>query len=162
MSDVTEKLREQVKELERSQKVMAKALEAERALRREAEGRSTASPAPMIATQELALPKPGGTPVFPEVFALVQQMLKAREAKGIQLYGQSLLTHDGRPAFTDAMQEKLDDIAYTMKLEMERRVAVVALEDILGLDDVMPPMRGASRDARIREICRRGLGHGGP
>jgi len=48
----------------------------------------------------------------PELLDLMAEEFKQRAAQGLAHYGTPLQTHNGRDAWRDAMDEKLDDLAY--------------------------------------------------
>lgn len=48
------------------------------------------------------------------------QMIRERRQVGVQRYGSPLMTHNGRDALQDALEEAVDLAAYLMQLRMER------------------------------------------
>lgn len=79
---------------------------------------------------EQPMPTVGGQSVTD---ALIEH-LKARQQKGIETYGRSLETFNGRRALRDAREEALDLAQYIQQAEMERealdRVAVAVFHHI--------------------------------
>lgn len=65
---------------------------------------------------EQPLPTPGRENVIGHVIA----DLREREKKGIQTYGTTLQTHNGRDALRDLYEELLDACQYLKQLMMER------------------------------------------
>jgi hypothetical protein len=47
--------------------------------------------------------------------------IRARQAKGIATYGDTLRTHNGRDAGRDLVEELLDGAQYAMQMRLERR-----------------------------------------
>lgn len=72
-----------------------------------------------------------GTPVFPHLYnryrgnTRMSALIKAREEYGVNKYGQTLLTDDGRDTVTEIINEMLDLLAYTQKLYLQHPSAYV-------------------------------------
>lgn len=69
---------------------------------------------------EEPVPKSGGEPVTPEARSLFNDMLEQRERIGIERYGRSLHTNNGRDALQDALEEAIDLWQYLTQARMER------------------------------------------
>lgn len=94
---------------------------------------------------EQPLPKPGGRPVTPEV----RRLLDEREAKGIETYGRSLETFNGRSFLRDATEEALDLTQYLVGLRMELETIYSHLEWAAEDDDVQRRVRKALAMLRV-------------
>jgi hypothetical protein len=66
------------------------------------------------------LPTPGAVNVTPVARGLFLTMLLDREVKGIQTYGRSLETFNGRNAVRDALEEVVDAFQYLVQIQLER------------------------------------------
>lgn len=65
-------------------------------------------------------PMPTTTAASQSVTDALIDFLRERQAKGIETYGQSLHTHNGRDANRDALEEAIDLTQYLMQDRMER------------------------------------------
>jgi hypothetical protein len=65
------------------------------------------------------LPTEGKRDVFPEMRAAFLKMYEERMALGIQRYGRTLQTHNGRNVGVDVLEELFDAFAYAMQFVME-------------------------------------------
>lgn len=65
-------------------------------------------------------PVPGVVDVTPVARGLFLTMLLDREIKGIEQYGTTLQTHNGRDANRDALEELIDAFQYVVQLRLER------------------------------------------
>lgn len=59
--------------------------------------------------------------------------IRQRERKGIEKYGTSLMTFNGRDAVRDILEEDLDRLQYTMQMVMEQEWRQVQLQSALSL-----------------------------
>jgi hypothetical protein len=73
----------------------------------------------MPAGDDESVPTDGGLPVTPVVRALFLKMLEEREKKGIETYGRSLHTDNGRDPIQDALEEVIDAFQYLVQARME-------------------------------------------
>lgn len=73
---------------------------------------------------EQPMPVPGGVNVTPVARGLFLQMLLDREIKGIETYGTTLQTHNGRDPVQDAMEEVIDCWQYLVQIHLEREALV--------------------------------------
>lgn len=88
-------------------------------------------------------PMPG--PGKEDVFALLRVDLEGRNAKGINTYGRTLLTFNGRNALQDAYEEALDQAVYLRQALAESAVMVDLLRSAYEeLDDLL----GGAHDVR--------------
>lgn len=77
------------------------------------------------------LPTPGHECVQDALIALIEE----RKQLGIQRYGSPLMTHNGRDAGRDAVEEALDLTVYSMQVAMELRdlrAAVARVRKVAG------------------------------
>lgn len=79
-------------------------------------------------------PTPESVPVMPYVIrrgvsADVHQMLHKRYEQGIDSYGVPLVTHNGRSAHLDALEEMLDAMLYMQQYELETGAEVGGMID---------------------------------
>jgi len=93
------------------------------------------------------------------VTAALRILLDAREAKGVETYGCSLMTHNGRSSPRDLVEELIDGAQYALQWELERRdllAEIARLQELHnGLCDVLTTVRGeAVRVARERDSVR--------
>ena len=65
------------------------------------------------------MPKPGGVNVTPVARRMFGSILDAQERKGIETYGTTLQTFNGRDALLDAMQEIVDSFQYVVQAQIE-------------------------------------------
>lgn len=65
------------------------------------------------------MPVPGGVAVTPVARAEFLRMLLEREIRGIEVYGQSLTTHNGRNAIRDLLEELIDGWQYAVQVSLE-------------------------------------------
>lgn len=65
------------------------------------------------------MPTPGKHNVTPEARRLFLEILAEREKKGIETYGTTLQTHNGRDAFQDSLEELVDCFQYLVQHKME-------------------------------------------
>lgn len=65
-------------------------------------------------------PQRGGLDVTPVARGLFLQMLLERELKGIETYGTTLQTENGRDAVQDALEEAIDLWQYLVQISLER------------------------------------------
>lgn len=76
---------------------------------------------------EQHLPQAGKQSVTQELMKL----LLAREKKGIETYGRSLETFNGRSAERDLVEELIDATQYALQIKLERRVIMKVVEAAL-------------------------------
>lgn len=76
------------------------------------------------------MPKPGGINVTPVARRLFVDMLDAREAKGIETYGTTLQTDNGRDPLLDALEEACDLWQYLTQALLERNALVSEIEQL--------------------------------
>lgn len=74
-----------------------------------------------LPTCEQPQPKKGGQDVTPVVREMFLDLLAARERKGIETYGTTLQTHNGRDPLKDALDELIDAVQYVVQAIMERK-----------------------------------------
>ena len=70
------------------------------------------------------MPTPGRIDVTPVARGAFLQMLLYREIKGIETYGTSLQTNNGRDALQDALEEACDLWQYLIQALLERNELV--------------------------------------
>ena len=75
-------------------------------------------------------PTPGKDRVTPYARKEFNRMLDDAERRGIETYGTTLETHNGRNVFQDAKEELIDLWQYLCQAELENRDLRVALEEI--------------------------------
>lgn len=68
-----------------------------------------------------------------DVFARIAGEFAERNAKGIETYGRTLTTFNGRDALRDAREEVLDTYVYLTQLAMEIEAKDAALRDLIDL-----------------------------
>ncbi len=73
---------------------------------------------------EQPLPTPGTVDVTPVARGLFLTMLLNREAKGIESYGTTLQTHNGRDCLRDLLEELIDAWQYTVQARLEREALI--------------------------------------
>ncbi len=71
----------------------------------------------------------GGEPVTPAARTTFLAMLDQRERKGIETYGRSLHTQNGRDAVQDGLEELIDAWQYLVQVRMERAALERALAE---------------------------------
>lgn len=76
------------------------------------------------------LPTPGAVNVTPIARGLFLTMLLDREIKGIEQYGRSLETFNGRNAIRDALEEVVDAFQYLTQIQLEHD-ALITERDVL-------------------------------
>jgi len=76
------------------------------------------------------LPVAGSVDVTPVARALFLTMLLDREVKGVETYGRSLQTMNGRDAIRDLMEELIDGWQYAVQIQIEHD-ALIAERDAL-------------------------------
>jgi hypothetical protein len=86
------------------------------------------------------------------VTALVRAMLDERERKGIETYGRSLETHNGRDAPRDLAEELLDGAQYAIQWGYERQdllaeIAALRAENIALRSELEREKRQSSHEA---------------
>lgn len=102
------------------------------------------------------LPTPGHECVQDALIALIEE----RKQLGIQRYGSPLMTHNGRDAGRDAVEEALDLTVYSMQVAMELGDLRATIERVRALADrwvkAGPPPLGVSLarwwDMRLVEL----------
>lgn len=82
----------------------------------------------------------GGEPVTPAARILFNAMLNEREAKGVEAYGRSLHTDNGRDALQDLAEELIDGWQYLVQARMERATLHAALKRWLVARDAFKVM----------------------
>jgi hypothetical protein len=74
------------------------------------------------------MPSGGGEPVWPRLATRLEvlkasdkayALIWARHEQGMVTYGQDLMTHDGRDAWSDLIQELADAVFYAQRVTME-------------------------------------------
>lgn len=90
------------------------------------------------------------TPGRAAVTAALIADLKEREAKGIETYGRSLHTFNGRDPAQDLVEELLDAAQYAKQLQMERQALTDELKWALGFVEAQLP--GHPKAALWKEI----------
>lgn len=70
------------------------------------------------------MPVAGTEDVTPVARGLFLTMLLEREVKGIETYGRSLQTHNGRDALRDLMEELIDGWQYAVQASLEREALI--------------------------------------
>ena len=70
------------------------------------------------------MPNAGGINVTPVARGAFLEMLLQREIRGIETYGTSLQTHNGRDAVRDAMEEAVDLWQYLVQIMLEREALI--------------------------------------
>ena len=90
---------------------------------------------------EQPLPTPGKQSVTRALMA----MLEARERKGIETYGRSLETFNGRKAPRDLLEELIDAAQYCLQWEIEREALMAKIES---LTDALATARRECNEAR--------------
>ena len=83
------------------------------------------------------LPQPGKTDVTESLIAL----LRERQQKGIETYGTSLFTFNGRDSTRDLVEELVDAAQYALQWQIERA-------DLLAELDYCRPIVAAAREWR--------------
>lgn len=68
---------------------------------------------------EQPMPTTGGQNVTPIARSLFWTLLKRREARGVETYGTTLQTHNGRNPYQDAMEEAIDLWQYLVQAKLE-------------------------------------------
>lgn len=68
---------------------------------------------------EQPMPKPGTTDVTPVARGLFLTMLLDREKKGVETYGTSLQTWNGRNPIRDLLEELIDAWQYAVQIDLE-------------------------------------------
>ncbi len=91
--------------------------------------------------QDQPAPQPGRVKVAWRAWYEIYTALKHQYNKGIERYGTVLMTHNGRDAGQDAMQELADAVMYVQQLRMEHedcqrenRALRRRLAELTGLD----------------------------
>lgn len=89
--------------------------------------------------QDQALPTPGRQNVTPIARAAFREMLDAREQKGIETYGTTLQTFNGRDPYRDALEELTDAIQYVHQARLEHEALLAKVPPrtsvVLSLED---------------------------
>lgn len=104
------------------------------------------------------LPTPGHECVQDALIALIEE----RKQLGVQRYGSPLMTHNGRDAGRDAVEEALDLTVYSMQVAMELRdlrAAVARVRKVAGNSFMAGP--NAVDVVRVTDI-RAALDHPAP
>lgn len=73
---------------------------------------------------EQPMPVSGGVNVTPVARVAFLSMLLDRELKGIETYGTTLQTHNGRDAVRDLLEELVDAFQYAIQIQLERDVLI--------------------------------------
>lgn len=73
---------------------------------------------------------PGAIDVTPVARTAFLEMLVQREAKGIEVYGVTLQSHNGRDAVRDAMEEAVDLWQYLVQIGLERESMLALIADL--------------------------------
>lgn len=68
---------------------------------------------------EQPMPTPGRQDVTPVALDAFTDMLDGRRRKGLETYNSPLMTHNGRNAFQDAMEEAVDLWQYLIQARLE-------------------------------------------
>ncbi len=113
-----------------------------------------------MSAPEQPMPTEGRQPVTPVARDLFNSMLTEREAKGIATYGTSLMTHNGRDASLDALEECIDLWQYLTQLRLEH---ADALAEVARLTAALARLDGhptPTDQAGHCWYCGGGLGHG--
>lgn len=90
------------------------------------------------------MPVTGKEDVTPLARTLFLEMLKTRERRGIETYGMTLQTHNGRDPFQDALEELIDGWQYLVQASLE---CMDALRDIKRLTAERDRLRTAITEA---------------
>jgi hypothetical protein len=100
------------------------------------------------------LPTGGQECVQDELIRLIEE----RKQLGIQRYGSPLMTHNGRDAGRDAVEEALDLTVYSMQVALELRDLRTATDRVLtwvaGLDDIARKLAGPEAKHPVAEHIR--------
>lgn len=109
-------------------------------------------------------PKPtkGQAIVFPRARETLYRLLAERANKGIETYGRSLETFNGRDALQDAIEEQVDGLQYLVQAQMEREETEELLEEInIYLKSIALSIVGLPFDQnkRLRERIAANLAH---
>lgn len=94
-------------------------------------------------------PLPTVDPRSRPVTTALRELLDARERKGIETYGDTLRTHNGRSSPRDLVEELIDAAQYGLQWELER---TDLLEDLARLKTALEAVRGNAE--RIKEEAR--------
>jgi hypothetical protein len=78
------------------------------------------------------MPTVGKEDVTAEVLRIIPELIKQRQQKGIETYGTSMQTFNGRDPFQDAIEELVDALQYIVQAQMEYRVIKSAYEKTIG------------------------------
>jgi hypothetical protein len=93
--------------------------------------------------EDQPVPKPGREKVAYRAWWEFWKALKHQYQKGLEHYKTPLMTHNGRDAGTDAMQEMADAVMYVQQLRMEHEDCKRENEALRGrLGQLSTPERG--------------------
>ena len=79
-----------------------------------------------------AMPKPGAQNVAPYARSEFVRMLDERERKGVETYGTTLQTFNGRDAIRDLKEELIDAFQYACQIELELQTLSFKMEASVG------------------------------
>lgn len=94
------------------------------------------------------LPQPGKTDVTEALIAL----LRERQQRGIETYGRTLETWNGRNSPRDALEEQIDSIQYTFQWCDERADLLAELDRLRPIAEAAREWRDANRAEGTGEL----------
>lgn len=113
-------------------------------------------PCDCVPTDEQPMPTAGRQDVTPMARQSFVELLDRRERKGIETYGTTLQTHNGRDAFQDAMEEAVDLWQYLIQARAEHADALAQIERLTAERDAYRHTAERHLDAarRLEEVER--------
>ncbi len=101
---------------------------------------------------EQPMPKAGRMDVTPTARCLFADMLTERERRGVETYGTTLQTFNGRNAVVDALEEIIDAWQYVVQIGLENDALVRDLADARAeIERLKQPKKRAARSEESRQ-----------